>query len=237
MNIVLHWPQWVVLAWVFVMLLNAVLPPFAWEELAVKSIVWGGVTIVLLLGGFFSQACAQTIPSNAARYRADLVRAAHANWGLDAPIAALAAQVHQESGWNPQAVSQVGATGMAQFMPATAAWWCELIGTPAGQCQPKNPTWALAALVGYDKWLFDRTPARYSDYDRMHVALRAYNGGLGHWQAEAKATGLSQPTVDQVAAACGKARRHASHCRENLGYPLRIVNVLQPRYLAWGPGV
>ena len=87
------------------------------------------------------------VPAQAARYRAELVRAAHSQWGLDAPVAALAAQVHQESGWRPDAVSHVGARGMAQFMPATATWWCALNGLGAAACQPHNPTWALRALV------------------------------------------------------------------------------------------
>lgn len=180
------------------------------------------------------QALSQPIPALAHKYRTELTRAAHSQWGLNAPIAALAAQVHQESGWRPDAVSRVGALGLAQFMPGTATWWCGLHKLSPEACQPTNPTWALRALVGYDKWLFDRTPTRYSEFDRMHVALRAYNGGLSHWQAEAKATGLPQPTVDQVAAACGKARRHALHCPENLHYPARILGVLQPRYAGWG---
>ena len=189
--------------------------------------------VLLLLTALAAAAHAQ-VPPEASRYRAELTRAAHGQWGLDAPVAALAAQVHQESAWNPQAVSRVGAAGLAQFMPATARWWCQREGITPTQCLPTNPTWALRALVGYDKFLFDRAPERYNDRDRMHVALRAYNGGLGHWQAEARATGLPQPTVDQVAAACGQASRHVSHCRENLGYPHRILLVLQPRYATWG---
>ena len=177
------------------------------------------------------------VPAQAARYRAELVRAAHSQWGLDAPVAALAAQVHQESGWRPDAVSHVGARGMAQFMPATATWWCALNGLGAAACQPHNPTWALRALVGYDKYLFDRTPVRYGERDRMWVALRSYNGGLGHWQKEAAVSGTAQPSRAQVDAACGKARRAAVHCKENLGYPHRILVVLQPRYLQWGPGL
>ena len=177
------------------------------------------------------------VPAQAARYRAELVRAAHSQWGLDAPVAALAAQVHQESGWRPDAVSHVGARGMAQFMPATATWWCALNGLGAAACQPHNPTWALRALVGYDKYLFDRTPVRYGERDRMWVALRSYNGGLGHWQKEAAVSGAAQPSRSQVDAACGKARRAAVHCKENLGYPHHILVVLQPRYAAWGPGL
>ena len=194
------------------------------------------VFVLLALAQLVLVAHAQ-VPAQAARYRAELVRAAHSQWGLDAPVAALAAQVHQESGWRPDAVSHVGARGMAQFMPATATWWCALNGLGAAACQPHNPTWALRALVGYDKYLFDRTPVRYGERDRMWVALRSYNGGLGHWQKEAAVSGAAQPTRQQVDQACGKARRAAVHCRENLGYPRRILVDLQPRYLSWGPGL
>ncbi|WP_296871396.1 transglycosylase SLT domain-containing protein [Tibeticola sp.] len=207
-----------------------------WRTLmALLYAAWALTLLALLLFPSWAQAQPQPQPpAAAARWRAELVRAAHTQWGLDAPVAALAAQVHQESGWNPQAVSAVGARGMAQFMPGTARWWCELNGLGAAQCQPHNPVWALRALVGYDKWLFDRTPLRYTARDRLWVALRAYNGGLGHWQAEALATGLAHPGREQVDAACGRARRHVSHCAENLAYPQRILQLLQPRYASWG---
>lgn len=188
-------------------------------------VVWGAL------------AYAQQVPQGAQRYRAELVRAARSAWGLNAPVAVFAAQIHQESGWRADAVSQVGAQGLSQFMPATARWWCEVNGLARAACQPANPVWALRALVGYDRWLFERTPAHYAPHDRMHVALRAYNGGLGHWQLEAAATGAARPTVGQVDAACGKARRAAALCKENLSYPQRILVVLQPLYATWGPGV
>lgn len=209
-------------------------PPYGFGS----SVFGCAITVWLLLaGGFFNPAAAQ-VPPAANAYRADLVRAAHAQWGLDAPVAALAAQVHQESGWNPQAVSRVGAAGLAQFMPATARWWCATQGAPQGtpqaDCQPHNPKWALRAMVGYDKYLLDRTPQRYAPFDRLWVALRGYNGGLGHWQAEATLAG-AMPTRLAVDAACGRARRAPVHCAENLGYPERILHQLAPRYGAWGP--
>lgn len=198
------------------------------------------VLLVFILGMLAavsgSQAFAgEDIPRAALKYRADLTRAAHAVWGLDAPIAAFAAQIHQESGWNPEAVSRVGARGMAQFMPATAQWWCDKNGLSAIDCQPTNPVWAMRALVGYDRWLFDRVRGP-SEFDRLWAALRGYNGGLGHWQQEAATV---RPALDRLAvdAACGKARRHLSFCPENLGYPHRILTLLQPRYLSWGRGV
>jgi Transglycosylase SLT domain len=206
-----------------------------WAVLSVPLVLMALVVWVVALWLLLLPAPAHAqVPPAAHQYRAELTRAAHTQWGLDAPIPAFAAQIHQESGWRADAVSRVGAQGMAQFMPATASWWCSLNRLSAADCQPSNPTWALRSMVGFNRYLYDRTPKRYSERDRLWVALRGYNGGLGHWSAEAASTGLAQPTLAQVDAACGQARRHRTHCPENLGYPQRILNVLQPRYSGWG---
>ena len=55
------------------------------------------------------------IPERAVQYRASLTRAAHYYWGLDAPVAAFAAQIHTESRFKTDAVSPAGARGIAQF--------------------------------------------------------------------------------------------------------------------------
>ena len=57
--------------------------------------------------------------------------------------------------------------------------------------------------------------------------------------AKLKEADLVRPALDRQAvdSACGMSRRHISHCPENLGYPRRILLVLQPRYLVWGRGV
>lgn len=202
-----------------------------------KTSVIVGLTYLLLTIGIVAYSLpsdAETIPRRAVQYRADLTRVAHAEWGLDAPIATFAAQLHQESGWNPRAVSQVGAQGMAQFMPATARWWCDKTGTTPGNCLPSNPVWSLRALVGYDRWLYERIKGA-NEFDRLWATLRSYNGGLGHWQNEAKIAGsLKRAEVDGV---CGAAKRAAVHCRENLDYPRRILINLQPLYANWGRAV
>ncbi|QIL83979.1 transglycosylase SLT domain-containing protein [Diaphorobacter sp. HDW4A] len=179
---------------------------------------------------------APAAPAAALPYRALLIRTSRVVWGMDAPVAVFAAQVHQESVWKPNAVSRVGAQGMAQFMPKTTEW-IATIDPELATAEPFNPAWALRALVVYDQWLFERTPTRYRSRDRMWVTLRAYNGGLGHWQKEAAISGIAQPSREDVDAACGKARRAAVHCKENLQYPARILNVHQPRYASWGPGL
>lgn len=191
-------------------------------------------TVVALGVALSASAQAQPVPRTALAYRSELTRSARSVWGLDAPVATFAAQVHQESGWRPEAVSHVGAAGLAQFMPATSRWIAGLDPSLRTN-QPFSPSWALRALVTYDHYLYVRTPSHYAPRDRMWVALRGYNGGLGHWQAEARnAANNSREAVD---AACGSARRHRSHCAENLGYPQRILIVLQPRYAAWGPAL
>lgn len=204
----------------------------------VQELLWtAAICVLALAAGYLAptrDCAAAEPPAIAHRYRADLVRSARLSWGLDAPVPVFAAQIHAESAWRPDAVSRVGAEGMAQFMPTTATWWCELNHLSPAECQPRNPTWAMRALTGYDRWLWSRI-GEDGACDHMWATLRAYNGGLGHWLAEArKATGPGHAAVD---AACGSARRSAAHCPENLAYPRRILQVLQPRYAAWGPGI
>ncbi len=142
-----------------------------------------GASVALGLSASSARA-AETIPADAARYRADLTRCARLAWGLEAPVATFAAQLHQESRWRPNAKSPVGAQGMAQFMPGTARWIATAVPDLAGN-QPYNPGWALRALTAYDRWLWDRVEAR-TPCERMAMALSAYNGGLG-WIARDKA--------------------------------------------------
>ena len=174
------WPQIVSIVWAGAMLGFGIanhdkpFPGGKWSVwlVALRVALYG---CLLWAGGFYTVAQAQ-VPQPALQYRPLLTRTAHAVWGLDAPVAVFAAQVHQESVWRLGAVSHVGAQGLAQFMPATTRWIAGLHPDLAAQ-QPFNPAWALRALVTYDLWLYERTPARYDPFDRMWVALRAYNGG------------------------------------------------------------
>lgn len=189
------------------------------------------------LAALVAVSCANAqVPQAAQQYRSGLIRTARSVWGMNAPVAVFAAQIHQESGWQRDAVSRVGAAGLAQFMPGTADWISGTVPDLVAN-EPFNPAWAMRALVTYDLQLYNAAPTRYEPRDRMWVALRSYNGGLGHWQREAASTGLAQPTARDVDSACGKARRAAVHCAENLNYPRRILDVLQPRYLHWGAGI
>ncbi|MCB2110991.1 MAG: lytic transglycosylase domain-containing protein [Defluviimonas sp.] len=69
--------------------------------------------------------------------------------------------VQRESGWNPQAVSHRGATGLAQLMPATAA----RLGVDLA-----DPHANLDGGARYLRMMFDR----FGDW---RLALAAYNAG------------------------------------------------------------
>lgn len=180
---------------------------------------------------------APVIPQQAQKHRALLTREARAQWGMDAPVATFAAQIHQESAWRENAVSKAGAQGLAQFMPATARWLPE-VAPATGEPMPFSPSWAIRAMVTYDRWLFRRIVA-WTDCDRWAFALSAYNGGLGWVQrdkAVTRAKGMDPNTYTHVA--MHNAGRSAANFKENRGYPTRILGPLTNLYRAagWGKG-
>ena len=186
---------------------------------------------------------AEGIPRAAYQHRDTLIRAAHAVWGLDAPVAVLAAQVHTESLWKADTVSPVGAMGIAQIMPSTARWLPDIAPALRGTSPaPYNPGWALRAMCEYDLWLHDRQSAMsagatLATCDRMSFALSGYNGGLG-WvrkdRIRARDRGLD-PDRWAVVAAVNAGRSRAAW-KENRDYVRRIM-ARQELYLSWGPGV
>lgn len=79
------------------------------------------------------------------------------------PERLLSALLQQESGFNPNAQSPVGAMGIAQFMPATAKG----LGI-----DPLDPLQAIPAAAQYLKRSFDK-------FGSWELALAAYNAGGG----------------------------------------------------------
>ncbi len=92
---------------------------------------------------------------------ADLFTSAGARHGVDPALLAAVAKV--ESGFDPAAVSPAGATGLMQFMPATAAG----LGV-----DPTDPASAVDGAARYLRELTDRFGSR-------DLALAAYNAGPG----------------------------------------------------------
>lgn len=83
--------------------------------------------------------------------------------------ALLAAQINQESGFDPRSVSETNAQGIAQFEPDTAA---------SNHVNPWDPDSAIHGMARLDCAYTRR-------YGTVTLALAAYNGGpgiLNHWQ-------------------------------------------------------
>ncbi len=109
-------------------------------------------------GAGAASAVPQFVP---ARYRETLRRAA-TRWSVGAAL--LAAQLQQESGFNPNSVSSAGARGIAQFMPATARSY--------GLSDPFN----AAAAINAQAHLMHDLLRRFAS---VPLALAAYNAGAG----------------------------------------------------------
>ncbi len=99
--------------------------------------------------------------SQTASYQASARKYAR-QYGLDENI--FLAQITQESGWNPTAVSPAGALGIAQFMPGTAA---------SMGVNPMDPEDALAGAARLMRSHLDQFGGSYP------MALAAYNAGAG----------------------------------------------------------
>jgi len=109
-----------------------------------------------------SQSLPASVPSFVpARYRAPILSAAM-KWGVSAAL--LSAQLMAESGFNPTAVSSAGASGIAQFMPATAASY--------GLTDPFDPVRAIDAQAHLMSDLLKQ-------FGSPALALAAYNAGPG----------------------------------------------------------
>lgn len=221
-------------------------PLGGWLQRHALALGMGVLLLVIALLAFcvpqpaYAAQPAVRVPEVATLYRLKIEREAARNFGLDAPAARLAAQIHEESGWRPRAASAY-ANGLAQFTPATAAWLptvCPAVGTP----DPWDPDWSLRAQACYMAWLHDRILAfRYAgkmdECTHWNLALRGYNGGLGWLNKERLATQRAGDDAnDWRDIERHRVRAGWAH-RENIDYPRRILLRIEPAYIAAGwPG-
>jgi soluble lytic murein transglycosylase-like protein len=111
-----------------------------------------------------STASSEAIPDYRGRYRGEYIavaKAAAQKYGI--PEDLFLRLVQQESGWNPNAVSSKGATGLAQLMPATA----RTLGVDIN-----NPKENLEGGARYLRAMYDK-------FGSWRLALAAYNAGPG----------------------------------------------------------
>lgn len=84
-----------------------------------------------------------------------------------------ASMVYQESRFNPDAESHMGAYGLMQFMPETALFFGIMHKTD-------DPFMQIKAGARYLKWLEKRFESVQDPEQKIKFMLAAYNAGLGH---------------------------------------------------------
>lgn len=198
----------------------------------------GFVAIISLFDAHAASPAVMPAPASPL-YRLQIERAGARWFGLHAQPARMAAQLHQESGWNPRARSPY-AMGLAQFTPATARWLpsiCPEVGAP----DLWSPAWSIEAQHCYMAWLHGRVraidPGVLTDCDRWAFALRAYNGGEGWLQRDRALAARAGVSANAWRGVEGfRSRAQWAHT-ENTAYPRRILLRIEPVYLAAGwPG-
>lgn len=135
-------------------------------------------------------------------YRAIIEREAHRR-GLDPLL--VAAIIRQESGFDPQARSTVGAMGLMQLMPNTARWAAGQLAIKSFKVEQLNEpetnivlgTWYLAHLL-----------RQFKDMDKV---LAAYNGGEGnvsYWGTlRGEQLAYAHPETQSYVASCKRSYR------------------------------
>lgn len=197
-------------------------------RILINGIISGFVICLLLVG---SVAFAQSVPMKANDYRRDLTRISRSVWGMEAPVSSLAAQIHQESGWNPNARSHAGALGLTQFMPRTARDVAEQYGDTA---LPFDPRWSMLAQSRYMRDIYNRQQG-INACERFAFALSGYNGGE-RWVQRRRA--LSDDPLRCLGATCDiNPGILASNQKENREYSRRILIKLTPLYYEAGWGI
>lgn len=138
--------------------------------------------LLAVMGAFLgSSASESTVSGVPAEYEADVIRAGSICQVVTPSI--IAAQIDQESTWNPKAGSSAGAQGIAQFMPST---WASAgkDGDGDGKADIWNPHDAIWSQGNYMCNLASQVEtAKKSGKltgDTLQLTLAAYNAGLGN---------------------------------------------------------
>lgn len=87
------------------------------------------------------------------------------------------AQLFAESGMDPHVESDVGALGLAQFMPDTWAEWSPRAGFLGAK--RTDPEAAIFTGAAYMAWLWGEWDSPRPAIDRYCLAAASYNSGIG----------------------------------------------------------
>lgn len=150
-------------------------------------------------------------------------------FGLNAPCGLFLAQIEQESGFNPDAISPVGATGLTQFMPGTKIYINNKYKIPEVGWK-----WGVIAQKIYMKEIyrgFELKNKILSRCDLYLVALAGYNGGPGHTEKEITRSDKKYwfNGIEKVKLSNRSEENH----KENRNY-VRLIYKKQKKYIQYG---
>jgi membrane-bound lytic murein transglycosylase F len=126
------------------------------------------------------------------------------------------AQIKAESAFKPNAVSPVGAQGLAQIMPATFKEIAEKSGIKGSAFDPEVN---LMAGAWYMARMRNTFKAPRPDFERHNLALGAYNAGSGNIIKAQRLAGNPaewQPVADKLYLITGR------HSNETIQYVRKI---------------
>lgn len=126
-------------------------------------------------------------------------------------------QLYQESLLNPDAISPVGARGLAQFMPGTWADMCQQLKW--GQVSPHVAQHSIEAGAYYMAKLSKGWSSKRPMLDRWDLARASYNAGFGNILQAQKVAGGAVLYAD-IMMALPIVTGH--HSRETITYVERI---------------
>ncbi|TMP23767.1 lytic transglycosylase domain-containing protein [Pseudoalteromonas ruthenica] len=124
----------------------------------------------------------------------------------------LKAQLWQESRFKVDAVSPVGAQGIAQFMPAT---WREQTAKLNIKGSPNEPRLAIIVAARYMQQQYSFWSSARPEYDRENLALCNYNAGAGNCLKAQKLSG-GEVLYPHIISHLPKVTGH--HSRETIEY-------------------
>ena len=162
----------------------------------------------------------------------ELIKKYAAKYGLDWRL--MAALAYQESRFDPTVKSWVGAVGLFQLMPTTAA--------EMGFMHPEKPEEGAHAGIRYLSYLLGRFDPELPLQQRLRFALAAYNAGFGHVEDArrlAESMGLDPDkwfrNVDKAMLLLEDPKHYRKtrhgYCRGS--EPVKYVSEIQNRYDNW----
>jgi hypothetical protein len=152
---------------------------------------------------------------NCHQYDDEITNAVQTYWGVYQYPKAWKAQIYQESLCNPDAVSPVGARGLAQFMPAT---WRDMEKRFGVKMSPHEDV-AIEIGAYYMAKRMSTWSLKRSEYERWKLGLASYNAGVGNILAAQRACD-NERLWDHIKPCLSSITGH--HSRETITYVERI---------------